>query len=105
MQEIPVRFLGGEDPLEKGKATHSSPVAWRSGLYSPWGRRESNMTERLSLSALVTPSPGHKGSFSFPNLDDIPEHTDSGDGNQPDSTSVIARIMAPGMPLWAHCFS
>ena len=24
MQEIPVRFLGWEDPLEKGKATHSS---------------------------------------------------------------------------------
>ena len=24
MQEIPVRFLGQEDPLEKGWATHSS---------------------------------------------------------------------------------
>ena len=24
MQEIPVRFLSQEDPLEKGKATHSS---------------------------------------------------------------------------------
>ena len=24
MQETPVRFLGSEDPLEKGKATHSS---------------------------------------------------------------------------------
>ena len=24
MQETPVRFLGQEDPLEKGKATHSS---------------------------------------------------------------------------------
>ena len=24
IQEIPVRFLGWEDPLEKGKATHSS---------------------------------------------------------------------------------
>ena len=29
MQENPVRFLGWEDPLEKGKATHSSIVAWR----------------------------------------------------------------------------
>ena len=27
MQETPVRFLGQEDPLEKGKATHSSNVA------------------------------------------------------------------------------
>ena len=27
MQETSVPFLGGEDPLEKGKATHSSIVA------------------------------------------------------------------------------
>ena len=32
MQETPVRFLGQEDPLEKGKATHSSILAWRI----PW---------------------------------------------------------------------
>ena len=32
MQETPVRFLGPEDPLEKGKATHSSILAWRI----PW---------------------------------------------------------------------
>ena len=30
MQETPVRFLGWEDPLDKGKATHSSILAWRS---------------------------------------------------------------------------
>ena len=29
MQEILVRFLGGEDLLEKGQATHSSVLAWR----------------------------------------------------------------------------
>ena len=29
MQETPVRFLGQEDPPEKGKATHSSIPAWR----------------------------------------------------------------------------
>ena len=29
MQETPVRFLGLEDPLEKGQATHSSLLAWR----------------------------------------------------------------------------
>ena len=27
MQETPVRFLGQDDPLEKGKATHSSILA------------------------------------------------------------------------------
>ena len=32
MQETWVRSLGGEDHLEKGKATHSSILAWRM----PW---------------------------------------------------------------------
>ena len=43
-----------DDPLEKGMATHSSILAWRipwaeepGGLYSPWGRKESDTTERL----------------------------------------------------------
>ena len=29
VQETWVRSLGGEDPLEKGMATHSSILAWR----------------------------------------------------------------------------
>ena len=29
MQETWVQFLGWEDPLEKGMATHSSILAWR----------------------------------------------------------------------------
>ena len=46
MWETWVRSLGWEDPLEKGKATHSSILAWRiQGLYSPWGRKESDTTE------------------------------------------------------------
>ena len=32
MQEIQIRSLGREDPLEKGMATHSSIPAWRI----PW---------------------------------------------------------------------
>ena len=35
-------------PLEKGKATHASILAWRipwTAEYSPWGRKELNMTE------------------------------------------------------------
>ena len=28
-QEIRVRFLGGEDPLEEGMTTHSSILAWK----------------------------------------------------------------------------
>ena len=38
---------GWEDPLEKGKATHSSVLASRI-LYSPWVCKESDTTERLS---------------------------------------------------------
>ena len=94
MQETPVRFLGQEDPLEKGQATHPSILGlpwWlrykdstcnagdlgsipRTGRFpgkrngyplqysclensmdrgawqdSPWGHKESDMTERLSL--------------------------------------------------------
>ena len=32
MEETRIRFLGGEDPLEKEMATHSSILAWRI----PW---------------------------------------------------------------------
>ena len=49
MRETWVRSLGWEDPLEKGKATHSSILAWRI----PWtihGAADSDTTERLSLS-------------------------------------------------------
>ena len=40
MQETCVRSLGGEDPLEKGMATHSGFLSWRIPWtemgYSPW---------------------------------------------------------------------
>ena len=51
MQESRVRLLGWEDPLEKGMATCSSILAWgipwieEPGGYSPWGHKESDMTE------------------------------------------------------------
>ena len=41
MQEIWGQSLGWEDPLEKGKATHSSILTWRI----PWGHKESDVTE------------------------------------------------------------
>ena len=46
MQETWVQFLGWEDPLERGKATHFSILAWRI----PRDPKESDMTERLSRS-------------------------------------------------------
>ena len=46
IQEVWVRFLGQEDPLEKEMVTHSNILSWEvtwtegpSGLYSTWGRR------------------------------------------------------------------
>ena len=54
MWETWVQSLGWEDLLEKEMATHSSILAWKipwmeepGGLYSPKGRKESDMTERL----------------------------------------------------------
>ena len=59
MQETWVRSLGWEDPLEKGKATHSSLLAWRIPWRNPWGHKESDTTEWLSLhfscAQLLTP--------------------------------------------------
>ena len=43
------RFLGWEDPLEKRKILVFWPGEFH-GLYSPWGHKESDMTEWLSLS-------------------------------------------------------
>ena len=53
-QETWVRSLGREDPLEKGMANHSSIVAWRIPQRSlpghgPWGCKESDTTEQLTL--------------------------------------------------------
>ena len=42
-------------PFSRGKATHSSILAWRIPWTSPWGGKESDMTERLLLSP-TTPS-------------------------------------------------
>ena len=50
-QETQVPSLGGEDPLEKDMATHSSILAEKSHGqrnltgYSPWGCKESDTTE------------------------------------------------------------
>ena len=54
MQETWVQSLIREDTLEKGKAT--TPVFWPEefhGLYSPWGCKESDTTERISLAIIA----------------------------------------------------
>ena len=55
MQEMEVRSLGWEDPLEKEMAAHSSILAGKShaqrslmGCSPGWGHKESDVTERLN---------------------------------------------------------
>ena len=51
VRETWIQSLGWEDTLEKGLATHSSILAWKiSWTVYPWGFKESDTTEQLSLS-------------------------------------------------------
>ena len=56
MQETWIQSLGQEDTLEKGMATQSSILVWRTHAqrslagYRPWCRKESVTTEQLTLS-------------------------------------------------------
>ena len=58
--EMGVQSPDQEDPLEKGMATYSGIPAWRipwteePGGYSPWGCKESDKTERLTLSLFTS---------------------------------------------------
>ena len=63
MQETQVQSLGREDPLEKKMVTNSNILAWRipwteePGSYSPWGRKELDMTEQLHFLSFMSPVP------------------------------------------------
>ena len=48
MQETWVQSLGWEDPLEKGKATHSSILAWRIPWTEEPGRLQSIALQRVA---------------------------------------------------------
>ena len=47
MWETWVPFLGWEDPLEKGMATHSSILAWRIPWTEEPGRPQSMSSQRV----------------------------------------------------------
>ena len=90
MWETWVPSLGWEDPLEKGKATHSSILAGEfHGLYSPWGCKEPNTTERLptprpmtlnAVAQLMTPKV-YLHSGPFPGLQTFKPNDLPGDSN------------------------
>ena len=47
IQETWVQFLGGEDPLEEGMATHSSILAWRIPCTEEPGGLQSKRSQRV----------------------------------------------------------
>ena len=52
---------GLDDPLEKGEASHSLPGEFHEQRslagYLPWDRKESNMTQRLTLHKMLYKNP------------------------------------------------
>ena len=61
--ETGIQSLGWEHILEKEMATHSNILAWEIPWteepatrlpYSPWGHKESDMTEQLLFTSLQT---------------------------------------------------
>ena len=66
MQEIPVRFLGQEDPLEKGLATHSSMLGlpwWLS-----WKETACNAGDLGSIPGMGR-SPGEENGYPLQSSD------------------------------------
>ena len=65
--EMWVRSLDQEDPLKKEMTTHSIFLPGKSHgrrslvSYSPWGRKESDMTERLHFTINPNDSPVTRG--------------------------------------------
>ena len=57
MRETRVRSLGGEDPLEKETASHSSTLAWKIPWMEEPGRLQSMGSQRV----------GHEGATSHTN--------------------------------------
>ena len=56
MQETLVRFLGWEDPLEKGVATHPSILAWRI----PWTQEPGRLQSAAAAKSLQLCPTQHK---------------------------------------------
>ena len=65
VQETQAQSLVWDDPLEEGTATHSSILAGEShgqrslAGYSPWGHKESDMTEMTEHTCVETSSCGY----------------------------------------------
>ena len=74
-----VRSLGREGALEEGTAIHRSLLAWSEcrgqkslAGYSPWGHKESDMTEKLCMHA-QTQGAADRGRITFGDTCDLTE--------------------------------
>ena len=74
MQETWIPSLGGEDPLGKGMAAHFSVLVWETPWslvgYSPWGCKEWDMTEIVTLYSTGSYIHNVTGSTDFPGSSD-----------------------------------
>ena len=71
MQEIWIRFLGGEDPLEEGMATHSSILAWEILWIEEPGRLQSMGSQRADPTNTFTFTGGSDHKESTCNMGDL----------------------------------
>ena len=74
MQEIRVRYLGGEDPLEEEMATNSSILSWKiPWTEEPGGVAEYDTTQPLSMHTwLVLNSQDHDELINIKALKRVP---------------------------------
>ena len=56
---------GSEDPLERGKATHSSILAWRSPWTEEPGRQQSMGSQRIRHDLVMKQQQSHLGGFAL----------------------------------------
>ena len=61
MRETLVRSLGWEDPLEKGKATHSSILAWRI----PWDMKSQTQLSYFHFHLKDVKTEAQRGQVTF----------------------------------------
>ena len=84
VQESWVQSLGGEDPLEKGLATHSSILVWKIIWTEEHGRLQSTGSQRVGINRAT--------SFPFPGGSDGKEST----CNEGDPPSIPGLGRSPG---------
>ena len=107
MQEMEVRSLGQEDPLEEEMATHSSilarkKISWTEG-YSPWGHEELETTEQPSTHGQHDPISTFI-IFSVAHLfQDTHGKKESPEASPARAWQTGVGAPAPGCPaVWAH---